>query len=121
MYRGQGNVLLPVPQSNQLGILWPHTGTEKQGDWPEVTQPLALEQDSQQVCGAIRNVFLHQYKRDESKMGGRGNLKSRMEARAPSLFSHLTNGEEDSFTSFYPVDLLLGTLPIFIMVSNHEL
>lgn len=64
---GQGNIFLPIPQSNQLGILWPSIGTEKQDDWSKVTQPLVVEQDSQQVCGTTRNVFLHPYKRDDSK------------------------------------------------------
>lgn len=80
IYCGQGNVFLPIPPSNQLGIRWPHIGTEKQDDWSEVTQRLVVEQ----VCGAIGNVFLHQYKRDEGKAEW-GSLESRMAARAPSL------------------------------------
>lgn len=56
IYCEQGNIFLPIPQSNLLGILWPHIGTEKQDYWSKVTQTLVVEQDSQQVCGTPSSV-----------------------------------------------------------------
>lgn len=64
--------------------------------------------------------FIHTSEMKARLSGGAYRVQDGGQSTQP-LFSQLTNGKEDFFTSFYPVGLLLGTLQIFIMVPNDEL
>lgn len=85
-----GNSFPPNPYSNLQGILLQlYIGSEKQDAWSKGTQPLVVEQDSLQGCGAPSSV----------RVISDGD-------QSTQLLSHLLNGEDDPYISFHRVQLL---------------